>query len=78
VRRVSTITPVVNISILQFFRAYIRYLTIIRIEDPNYINRLAVCPREVEREDGIGLLDGMPGERALDVAALRVVVRGAD
>lgn len=54
------------------------YLTITRIEDPSYMEHLAVCLREAGREDVAGLLDGVLEERVLDLNALRVVLRGSD
>jgi serine/threonine protein kinase len=55
------------------------YLTIKGIEDPSYMEHLAVCLREVDREDVAGLLDGVPEARSLDLNALRIALaRAAD
>lgn len=54
------------------------YRIINNIEDPSYMAHLAMCLREVGREDVAGLLDGVPDSRALDVEALVIALRGAD
>jgi hypothetical protein len=54
------------------------YLTITRLDDPSYMEDLAVFLREVGRKNVAGLLDGVPEQRDLDVGALRIALRGAD
>ncbi|MGB7925117.1 MAG: serine/threonine-protein kinase [Pyrinomonadaceae bacterium] len=54
------------------------YLTIKSIEDPSYIEHLAVCLREVDREDVAGVLDGVSDPRDLDLGALVSALRGPD
>lgn len=54
------------------------YVMIQRIEDPSYMEHLAVCLREVGREDIALLLDGVPIERPLDLDALRDALRGSE
>lgn len=54
------------------------YLTIKSIEDPSYMEHLAVCLREVGRDDVAGTLDGVPDQRDLDVETLVSALRGAD
>jgi hypothetical protein len=54
------------------------YLLIQRIEDPSYVEHLAVCLREVGREDIAKLLDGVPIERPLYLDALRTALHGTN
>ena len=54
------------------------YFTIMRLEDPSYVELLTVCLREAGREDVVGLLYGVPQERALDLDALRTALRGSE
>lgn len=53
------------------------YQTIEGIEDPSYMEHLAVCLREVGREDIASLLDGVPEQRVLDLDALRIALGGS-
>jgi serine/threonine protein kinase len=54
------------------------YLTITKIEDQSYLEHLAVCLREVGRDDVADLLEWVPDHRALDLEALRIALRGTD
>jgi hypothetical protein len=54
------------------------YRTIRNIEDPNDMEELAKCLRQVGREDIASLLDGAPDQRDLDLDALIVALRGAN
>lgn len=54
------------------------YLTITRIEDPSYMEHLAMCFREAGREDVAHLLDSVLEERALDLDAPRSALRGSE
>lgn len=54
------------------------YRIINSIEDPSYMEHLAVCLREAGREEVASLLDGVPDERGLDDEALKTALSGAN
>ncbi len=54
------------------------YITIKNIGDPSYMEHLAVCLREVGREDIAGLLDGVPDQRPINFEALESTLYNAE
>jgi serine/threonine protein kinase len=54
------------------------YRTIKNIEDPNDMEELAKCLRQVGREDIARLLDGAPDQCDLDLDAITVTLRGTN
>lgn len=53
------------------------YRTIKSIEDPSYMEHLALRLREIDRDDVASLLDGVPDQRTLDLNALTMTLRGS-
>jgi len=58
-------------------RQYVGHL-IYTIKDPSDLEQFAAFLREKNREDIAMLLDGVPEERILDVAALKVALQLVD